>query len=211
MWEIIQAGGWVMWPIIAASVVSVAIIIERAWSLRSARVVPPGLASSTLQQIRDGSFQREQLIRLREDSPFGYVLSVAVSSVRHGREGMRERVDQAGRQVVHEMERHLTMLGAIASVGTLLGLLGSVLGMIHIFNAVTASGGGETVTMARGIAMALIATAGGLSVAIPAQFCYRLFVRQVDTLGMTMEAEAMEFVDRLAGGERGADAGREPA
>lgn len=212
--DILKSGGWVMWPIVIASIVSIAIILERFWTLRTSRIVPAGLAMRTLQGIREGNFQREQLLRLREDSPLGYVLSVAIAGARLGRDVMRERVDQAGRQVVHEMERYLTTLGAIASVATLLGLLGSVIGMIHIFNAVTAAGGGETVTMARGIAMALVATAGGLSVAIPAQFFYRFFTRQVDTLAMRLETEALDFVDRLAN-DRGAgaavDAGREAA
>ncbi|MFZ5698659.1 MAG: MotA/TolQ/ExbB proton channel family protein [Pseudomonadota bacterium] len=197
MLEIIRAGGWVMWPILAASIVSIAIIIERFWTLRASRVVPIGLSGRTFQQIREGAFQRDKLLRLREESPLGFLLSAAITGVKLGRDGMRARVDQAGRQVVHEMERYLTTLGAIASVATLLGLLGSVIGMIHIFNAVTASGGGETVTMARGIAMALIATAGGLAVAIPAQFFYRFFTRQVDTLAMSMETEVLDFIDRL--------------
>ncbi len=198
MLEILKAGGWVMWPIATASVCSIAIILERFWTLRSSRIVPAGLGLRTLQQIREGGFQREQLLKLREESPLGYILSSAVAVARLGRDPMRERVEQAGRHVVHEMERYLTTLGAIASVATLLGLLGSVIGMIHIFNAVTAAGGGETVTMARGIAMALVATAGGLTVAIPAQFFYRFFVRQVDTLAMRLESEALDFVDRLA-------------
>ncbi|MFZ5722770.1 MAG: MotA/TolQ/ExbB proton channel family protein [Pseudomonadota bacterium] len=200
-----------MWPILFASVVSIAIILERFWTLRSSRIVPAGLGARTLQTIREGAFQREQLLQLREGSPLGYVLSAAIAGAKLGRDAMRERVDQAGRHVVHEMERYLTTLGALASVATLLGLLGSVIGMIHIFNAVTASGGGETVTMARGIAMALIATAGGLGVAIPAQFFYRLFVRQVDTLAMRMENEAMDFVDRLANDRGGDAAAREQA
>lgn len=208
MLEIIKSGGWVMWPIIVASVVSLAITFERFWTLRTSRIAPSGLTARTLQQIREGAFQREQLVQLREGSPLGYILAAAIASARSGRDTMRERVDQAGRQVVHEMERYLAMLGAIASVATLLGLLGSVIGMIHIFNAVTASGGGETVTMARGIAMALVATAGGLSVAIPSQFFYRIFVRQVDSLAMAMETEALELVDRLAA-DRSADASRE--
>lgn len=217
MLEILKAGGWVMWPIAIASTVSIAIILERFWTLRASRIVPAGLAARTLQSIREGNFQREQLQRLREESPLGYVLSAAVAGARLGRDAMRERVDQTGRQVVHEMERYLTTLGAIASVATLLGLLGSVIGMIHIFNAVTAAGGGETVTMARGIAMALVATAGGLTVAIPAQFFYRFFTRQVDTLAMRMETDALDFVDRLANdrspGDRGAgaDVARESA
>lgn len=197
MLAIIKTGGWIMWPIMFASIVSIAIIIERAWTLRASRVAPPGLAARTLQQIREGSFQRDQVQKLREESPLGYVLATAVQGAKLGRDGMRDRVDQAGRMVVHEMERYLATLGAIASVGTLFGLLGSVIGMIHIFNAVTASGGSETVAMARGIGTALIATAGGLAVAIPAQFAYRLFVRQVDTLAMQLETEAGDFVDRL--------------
>lgn len=213
MLEIIKAGGWVMWPIVVISIVSLTIIIERAWTLRTSRIVPAGLAGRTLQQIREGGFQRDQLQVLREGSPLGYVLSCAISASRQGRDGMRDRVDQAGRQVVHEMERYLATLGAIASVGTLVGLLGSVIGMMHIFSAVTASGGGETVAMARGIATALIATAGGLFVAIPAQFFYRMFVRQVDTLAMALESEAIDFIDRLApaGGVAAGGAAREAA
>lgn len=205
MLELIKAGGWVMWPIVIISIVSITIIIERIWTLRSSRIVPAGLAGRTLQQIREGGFQREQLQRLREGSPLGYVLSTAITGSKLGREAMRDRVDHAGRQVVHEMERYLATLGAIASVGTLMGLLGSVIGMMHIFNAVTATGGGETIAMARGIATALIATAGGLFVAIPAQFFYRIFVRQVDSLAMTLENEALEFVDRLAPDRSSAD------
>lgn len=198
MLEIIKAGGWIMWPLMVASVVTLAIIIERSWTLRAAQILPPGLVARTLQQLRDGRFGREHIAALRENSPLGFVLTAGIGSARQGRAAMREAVDMAGGYVVHEMERFLTTLGAIASIATLLGLLGSVIGMIKIFDAVSLRGTGDPTLMAQGISVALIATAGGLFVAIPAQLFYRLLMRRVDELAIQLEGEALRFIDALS-------------
>lgn len=209
--EIIRAGGWIMWPLMAASIVALAIIIERSWTLRSAQILPPGLSARALQQLREGKFGREQLAALRESSPLGFVLSAAVANARQGRAAMQAAVDTAGGQVVHEMERFLTTLGALASVATLLGLLGSVIGMIEIFNAVSLRGTGDPTLMAKGISVALIATASGLMVAIPAQFFHRILMRRVDDLAIRLETEVMRFVDVVTADRQPGDAAREAA
>ncbi len=211
MLEIIKAGGWIMGPLLLASIVAMAIIIERSWTLRTSQILPPGLTARTLQQWRDGRFGRDQLAALRANSPLGFVLTAGISSIRQGRAAMREAVDLAGGQVVHEMEKFLTTLGAIASVATLLGLLGSVIGMIKIFAAVSLRGTGDPTLMAQGISVALIATAGGLFIAIPAQLFHRLLMRRVDDLAIKLETEVLRFVDMIAADRQSADGLREVA
>lgn len=210
MLEIIKAGGWVMWPILAGSVIALGIIIERFWTLRVPRIAPPGLAGRVWQQIRDGKFGREQLKALREDSPLGYILAAGIANARNGREAMKESIEDAGRHVVHEMERFLSTLGTVAALSPLLGLLGTVLGMIEVFNVIALRGSGEPAALAHGISMALITTATGLVVAIPALFFHRWFTRRIDELTVTMEQEAIRLVDALTA-ERGSDVMRENA
>lgn len=210
MLEIIQAGGWVMWPIIAGSVIALAIIIERFWTLRASRIAPPGLAGRVWQQIREGKFGRDQLKALREDSPLGFILAAGIANARHGREVMKESIEDAGGHVVHEMERFLSTLGTVAALSPLLGLLGTVLGMIEVFNVVALRGSGEPAALAHGISMALITTAAGLVVAIPALFFHRWFTRRIDELTVAMEQEAIRLVDALTA-ERGSDVMKESA
>lgn len=210
MLEIIQAGGWVMWPIIAGSVIALAIVIERFWTLRASRIAPPGLAGRVWQQIRDGKFGRDQLKGLREDSPLGFILAAGIANARHGREVMKESIEDAGGHVVHEMERFLSTLGTVAALSPLLGLLGTVLGMIEVFNVVALRGSGEPAALAHGISMALITTAAGLVVAIPALFFHRWFTRRIDELTVAMEQEAIRLVDALTA-ERGSDVMKENA
>ncbi len=210
MLEIIQAGGWVMWPIIAGSVIALAIVIERFWTLRASRIAPPGLAGRVWQQIRDGKFSRDQLKALREDSPLGFILAAGIANARHGREVMKESIEDAGGHVVHEMERFLSTLGTVAALSPLLGLLGTVLGMIEVFNVVALRGSGEPAALAHGISMALITTAAGLVVAIPALFFHRWFTRRIDELTVAMEQEAIRLVDALTA-ERGSDVMKESA
>lgn len=209
MWEIIKAGGWVMWPIMAGSVVALAIVIERFWTLRAARIAPPGLAAKVWQQIREGGFNRDQLRVLREGSPLGFVLAAGIANARLGRDAMKERIEDAGSHVVHEMERFLNTLGTIAALSPLLGLLGTVLGMIEVFNVVALRGSGDPSALAHGISMALITTAAGLVVAIPALFFHRWFMRRIDELTVAMEQEALRLVDALSA-ER-SEAARETA
>lgn len=210
MLEIIKAGGWVMWPIMAGSVIALAIVIERFWTLRAARIAPVGLAGRVWQQIREGKFNREQLKALREDSPLGFILAAGISSARQGRDAMKESIEDAGGHVVHEMERFLNTLGTVAALSPLLGLLGTVLGMIEVFNVVALRGSGDPSALAHGISMALITTAAGLIVAIPALFFHRWFMRRIDELTVAMEQESIRLVDAMTA-ERGADLMKESA
>ncbi|MFP5383085.1 MAG: MotA/TolQ/ExbB proton channel family protein [Gammaproteobacteria bacterium] len=197
MLEIIKAGGWVMWPILAGSVIALGIIIERFWTLRAARIAPAGLASRVWQQIRDGKFNREQLKALRENSPLGFILAAGIGNARQGRDVIKDSIEDAGRHVIHEMERFLSTLGTVAALSPLLGLLGTVLGMIEVFNVIALQGSGEPSALAHGISMALITTATGLVVAIPALFFHRWFTRRIDELTVAMEQEAIRLVDAL--------------
>lgn len=202
MLEIIKAGGWVMWPIIAGSVIALGIIIERFWTLRASRIAPEGLATRVWQQIREGKFNRDELKALREGSPLGFILAAGIANARHGREVMKESIEDAGGHVVHEMERFLNTLGTVAALSPLMGLLGTVLGMIEVFNVIALRGSGEPSALAHGISMALITTAAGLVVAIPALFFHRWFTRRVDELTVTMEQEAIRVVEAMTA-ERG--------
>lgn len=202
MLEIIKAGGWVMWPIIAGSIVALGIIIERFWTLRASRIAPEGLATRVWQQIREGKFNRDELKALREGSPLGFILAAGIANARHGREVMKESIEDAGGHVVHEMERFLNTLGTVAALSPLMGLLGTVLGMIEVFNVIALRGSGEPSALAHGISMALITTAAGLVVAIPALFFHRWFTRRIDELTVTMEQEAIRVVEAMTA-ERG--------
>lgn len=204
MLEIIKAGGWVMWPIIGGSIVAMAIVIERLLTLRAAKISPPGLASRVWQQIREGKFNRDQLKSLREGSPLGFILAAGIANARQGRDVMKQGIEDAGSHVVHEMERYLNTLGTIAALSPLLGLLGTVLGMIEVFNVIALRGSGEPAALAHGISMALITTAAGLVVAIPALFFHRWFMRRIDELTVAMEQESLRFLDALTA-ERGSD------
>ena len=208
MLEIIKAGGWVMWPIIAGSIIALAIVIERFWTLRASRLAPAGLAARAWQQVREGKFGKEQIKALREDSPLGYILAAGIANARYGREAMKQSIEEAGGHVVHEMERFLSTLGTVAALSPLLGLFGTVLGMIEVFNVIALKGSGEPAALAHGISLALITTAAGLIVAIPALFFHRWFNRRIDELTVAMEQEALRFVDAMTI-ERGADVARE--
>lgn len=198
MFELIKSGGWMMVPIIACSVVALAIIGERFWSLRSTRIMPPELLPRIWNLYRKNQLDNIQLRNLRTNSPLGAILAAALSSVAQGREAMKESVEQAGRQVVHELERYLNTLGTIASVSPYLGLLGSVLGMIKVFSTFSAAGGiGNPTRLAGGISEILVATAAGLAVAIPSLIFYRYFQGRVIELTLQMEEEAVRVIDAL--------------
>jgi len=204
VWELIKAGGWLMLPIVLSSVVAAAIVLERLWTLRSNRVAPANLVGQAWRWIKDGQLDASRLKALRADSPLGEVLAAGLANAHHGREIMKECIQEAATKVIHELERYLSTLGTIAAVSPLLGLLGTVIGMIDVFTAVMLQGTGNTAVLAGGISKALITTAAGLTVAIPALFFHRFLSRRVDELVVAMEQEATKSVE-AAQGPRDAD------
>ncbi|MCD4486540.1 MotA/TolQ/ExbB proton channel family protein [Chromobacterium vaccinii] len=200
MWAIVEAAGWPIWTIIAASVVSLAIILERLYTLRRGAVVPQGLLAQTLQEYRRIGDKDELLQRLQGHSPLGRLFAAGLRNVHGSREVMKEAIEDEGRQVAHLLERLLTTLGTIAAMAPLLGLLGTVIGMIEIFGSQNASGANPQ-QLAHGISVALYNTAFGLIVAIPSMMFYRYFRSKVDGLLVEMEAQAVKLVE-VAHGER---------
>lgn len=199
MWELISAGGWLMLPILVSSVIAVAIVIERLWTLRSSKVAPPSLLGQVWRWVKDGQLDSVKLKTLRADSPLGEILAAGLANSRHGREIMKESIQESAGKVIHEMERYLSTLGTIAAITPLLGLLGTVVGMIDVFSAIMAQGTGNTGVLAGGISKALMTTAAGLTVAIPALFFHRFLMRRIDELVIAMEQEATKLVEVIQG------------
>ncbi len=199
MLELITAGGWVMVPIILCSIVALGIVGERLWSLRRERVLPSGLLGEIWELYRRDRLDAAEIAAVRQNSPLGRVLAAGLINMNHSREVMKESIVESGRQVVVELERFLNTLGTIASITPLLGLLGTVLGMIKVFTAITIHGVGDPGILANGISEALITTATGLSVAIPSLMFYRYFRGRVDSLVVSMEEEALKLVEVIHG------------
>ncbi len=199
MLELIKAGGLLMWPIILCSVIATAIIAERFWSLRLNKIVPKNLVSKVWQWQKVGHLDQKRIQDLRSSSPLGMVLSAGLVNRNHSREIMKESIEEVGRHVAHELERFLNTLGTIASITPLLGLLGTVIGMIKVFTVITAQGVGDPSVLSEGISEALITTAAGLSVAIPSLMFHRYFSGRVDELTITMEQEALKMVEVMHG------------
>ena len=199
MWELIKSGGWIMLPIVLCSIIAVAIVIERLWTLRASRISPPNLLAQVWQWVQDKQMNPDKLTQLRAGSPLGQILAAGLTNARHGREMMKESIQEAGVKVVNELERYLTPLGTIAAITPLLGLLGTVLGMIEIFGAFMDTGMANAPQLASGIAKALVTTAAGLFVAIPAVFFHRFLQRRVDELVVNMEQEAIKLVEAVEG------------
>jgi biopolymer transport protein ExbB len=197
MIEIIRAGGWLMLPIILCSIIAVAIIIERLWTLQRRRVLPKDLAMRVWEWARDRQLDQKHLTVLSANSPMGRVLAAGLANRHQSREVLKEIVQDTGRHVVHELERYLNSLGTIAAITPLLGLLGTVIGMVKVFTAITTAGVGNPGVLAGGISEALITTAAGLCVAIPSLIAYRYLRGQVDALVVDMEKEAMKLIDAL--------------
>lgn len=200
MLAIIEAAGWPIWPLILASILTLAIIIERFISLRQNEVAPRGLLDQVVQEYRKHGVTAEMLGRLTAGSPLARILGAGLRNVKASREVMKESIEESGRAAAHELERFLTALGTIASVAPLLGLLGTVIGMVEIFGAQTPTGG-DPAALAHGISVALYNTAFGLIVAIPSMIFYRFFRTRVDTLVVEMEQQAIKLVE-LVHGER---------
>ena len=199
MFELFKSGGLLMWPIVACSVIAAAIICERLWTLNRRAVTPQRLMEQVQKMIEMREVDPVKVKVLRESSPLGRILAAGIVNSHHGREIMKDAIEEAGRHVVHELERYLNSLGTIAAITPLLGLLGTVIGMIKVFAAITAFGVGDPTVLAGGISEALITTAAGLSVGIPALMFYRYFRGRVNALTVDMEQEAIRLVEVLQG------------
>lgn len=197
MLEIVVAGGWVMVPIILCSIIAAAIILERLWALQTRRVVPKDLSRQVWEWVSTNQLNHKHIQELRLGSPLGQILAAGLANRQQDRATLKESIEDTGRHVVHDLERYLNPLGTIAAVSPLLGLLGTVTGMIRTFSALTAGGAGDPAALAGGISEALITTAAGLMVAVPALIGYRYLRGRVDSLVVAMEKEAMGLVDAL--------------
>jgi biopolymer transport protein ExbB len=197
VFDIIVSGGWLMLPIIICSIITIAITIERFWTLNPAKIAPRNQLGQVWNWIQTNQMDSDKLKELRRSSPLGRILAAGLSNSRHGRDIMKDSIEEAASQVIHEMERFLTILGTVATISPLLGLLGTVFGMITVFNEIMLQGTGNASVLAGGISQALITTAAGLSVAIPAMISHRFFLRRMDTLVVTMEQESVKLVDAL--------------
>ncbi|HZP66048.1 MAG TPA: MotA/TolQ/ExbB proton channel family protein [Rudaea sp.] len=211
MLEILIAGGWAMVPILLCSAVALAIILERFWSLRRKTVVPPELGEQVRSWARTRKLDPEHIEALRTNSPLGEILAAALSVRLRSREIIKERVEDTGRHVVHRLERFLNTLGTIALISPLLGLLGTVFGLIEMFFAVMVSGVGDPLKMAGGIGQALVCTATGLCVAIPAYFFHRYFRGRVADYVVDMEQQAILLIDELSAHSEQPAAPNQPA
>ena len=188
-----------MVPILLCSIVAAAICVERLWTLQRSRIVPKNLVAQIWSAVKTEDLDAQKLRELRTSSPLGQVLAAGVGNAKRGRDVMKDAMEEAASQVSHDMERYLTSLGIIASISPLLGLLGTVVGMIKVFTALMLEGAGNANVLAGGISQALITTAAGLSVAIPALIFHRFFLRRIDELVVTMEQEAGKLVEILQG------------
>ncbi|MEO7557430.1 MAG: MotA/TolQ/ExbB proton channel family protein [Gammaproteobacteria bacterium] len=199
MLELIKAGGWVMAPIILCSIVATAIVLERFWSLQKRRIAPKHLVAQIWHWVKNNQLNAEHIGQLRASSPLGRILAAGLVNLHHSREVMKESIQDTGRHVVHDLERFLNTLGTIASITPLLGLLGTVFGVIQVFGAMTTQGVGNPALVAGGISKALVTTAAGMTVAIPSLIFYRYFRGRVDDLVVTIEQEAIKLVEVLHG------------
>ncbi|MGH8146092.1 MAG: MotA/TolQ/ExbB proton channel family protein [Rhodanobacteraceae bacterium] len=198
MFEILKAGGWGMLPILVCSAVGLAIVLERFWTLRRGAVLPPGLGEQVRSWAHSQQLNPSHIQALRENSPLGELLAGALDVRNRSRTEIKERIEDTGRHVVHDLERYLNTLGTIALIGPLLGLLGTVFGLIRMFLAVMVSGVGDPMKMAGGIGEALICTASGLVIAIPAYVLHRYFRGRVQGYVVQMEKQATALLDELS-------------
>ena len=199
MFELIKAGGWVMWPLILSSIAALAIIAERLYTLQKKSVMPPALLSQVQQWLAAKELDGSRLSLLRESSPLGRVLAAGLANRLHAHEVVKEAIEDAGRHMLPELERYLNTLGTIAAIAPFLGLLGTVLGMIQMFGGIGSHGLGDPSIVAAGISQALVATAAGLAVAIPSLMFYRYLRGRVEELTVELEQEALKLIEILRG------------
>ena len=197
MLELLMAGGWLMVPIALCSILMLAICIERFYTLNARKIAPPHLLATVWKQLKAGELDANKLKTLKQSSPLGRILAAGLANAYHGRDVMKESIEEAAGHVVHELERYLNTLGTIAAVAPLLGLLGTVMGMIKVFAEIMAQGTGNASVLAGGISEALITTAAGLSVAIPALVMHRYFTGRIDGIVVELEQETIKLVDAL--------------
>ncbi len=199
MLELFQAGGWLMFPIALCSIAAMIICVERGWSLRRSRITPKHLVAQVWGWIKNNQLDKSKLKLLKSSSPLGEILAAGLVNHVHGRETMKESIQEAGRHTVLSLERYLNTLGTIAQITPLLGLLGTVIGMIDVFAIITIQGTGDANALSGGISKALITTAAGLTIGIPALIFHRHFERRVEELVTEMEQEALKMVEVLHG------------
>jgi len=192
-----MAGGWLMLPLLIGSAVALAIVAERFWSLRKEQIAPSNLLTQLQQNAPQGRLSAEHMKALEENSPLGRILAAGLKQAGKPRADIRAAMEEVAVQEVHELERFLSTLGTIAAISPLLGLLGTVVGMIDVFTAIMLHGSGDTALLAGGISKALITTAAGLCVAIPAMFFHRMLLRRVDEIAVSMETQAAELLTWL--------------
>jgi biopolymer transport protein ExbB len=197
MFEIVKAGGIMMGPIILASIIAAAIFLERLWTLQPKRVLPGDLTEKVWRWVEQRQIQDKHIAALQQNSPLGKILAAGLANRHRDRAVIKESIEDTGRHVVHELDRFIGALGTIASLSPLMGLLGTVLGMIRTFNAITSDGIGNPAALAGGIAEALITTAAGLTVAIPALIGYKYLRGRVESLVVQMEKEAIKLVQAM--------------
>jgi biopolymer transport protein ExbB len=197
MLEIIKSGGWVMLPIIICSILAAAIILERLWTLQVNRVLPKNLTREVWDWVQNDTLNHQHIQSLYDTSPLGKILAAGLNNRHRTRPVMKESIEDTGRHVVHELQSYLNSLGTIAAITPLLGLLGTVIGMVNVFAAITTHGVGDPGILAGGISEALITTAGGLTVAIPSLIGYRYLRGRVEALVVQMEREALTLVEAL--------------
>ena len=197
MLEIVTAGGLLMLPIVLCSIAAMAIVAERLWSLRENKVVPTTLVNQARRLLANERISDDNIGELQRHSPLGRILAVGIAHRNQSRESIKSAVEEVGSHVAHELQRFLNALGTIATVTPLLGLLGTVLGMIQVFTRITSAGVGNPTELAGGISQALITTAAGLAVAIPALMMYRYFKRRVEGLIVGMERESLKLIESI--------------
>ena len=198
MWEIIQAAGWPIWPLILTSIIGVAIILERFWSLRKSQIIPDGLMVEIKTMIKQNNLDNNKVNILKNSSPLGDILAVAIAKRKDSAEVIKSALDERAGIIVHNIERYLGVLVTIATVAPLLGLFGTIIGMVELFSSFTSSGH-DVAVFARGISIALYNTAGGIVVAVPAMIAYRFFRSKIDNYLNEMEHYAIQIVEILKG------------
>jgi len=197
VYQVLSAGGWVMPFIVLCSIIALAICIERQFALNRKKIAPPHLLATVWQQLRGEGLDAQRLKSLRQGSPLGAILAAGLANRHQGRDVMRESIREAASHVIHQLERYLNTLGTVAAVTPLMGLLGTVLGMISVFTEITTHGTGNAGALAGGISEALITTAAGLAVAIPSLVMHRHYTSRIESIVVDLEREAIKLVDAI--------------
>jgi len=197
VYQVLSAGGWVMPFIVLCSIIALAICIERQFALNRRKIAPPHLLATVWQQLRGEGLDAQRLKSIRQGSPLGAILAAGLANRHQGRDVMRESIREAASHVIHQLERYLNTLGTVAAVTPLMGLLGTVLGMISVFTEITTHGTGNAGALAGGISEALITTAAGLAVAIPSLVMHRHYTSRIESIVVDLEREAIKLVDAI--------------